>query len=106
MGIIIITLLDILLPIKLRVSIDSLEPLQSCPAFDHPFHEYVHSTTTSHASLRTLVAPVDLLLEDNTVDTRLEQSKGQTRLAFQFAQSVENFGTGVRSEVIDGRSQL
>jgi hypothetical protein len=58
------------------------------------------------ASLRTLVAPVDLLLKDNTVDACLEQSECQTCLTFQFAQTVENFGTGIRSEVVDGSSQL
>lgn len=51
-------------------------------------------------------APVNLLLQHNAVDARLEQGKGQARLALQLAQAVEDLGRGPRGQPVELRGQL
>jgi hypothetical protein len=58
-------------------------------------------TTTFVCSLpaatraRALVAPVDLLLQHDAVDAGLEQGEGETRLALEVPQAVEDVGARV-----------
>jgi hypothetical protein len=49
-----------------------------------------------------LVTPVDLLLEHDAVDARLQEREDETRLPFEFSQPIEDVGAGRPREVIKG----
>ena len=54
----------------------------------------------------TAIAPVNLLLQNYAVHAGLEQRKRQAGLALEVAQSVEDFGRGVRRKVFKYHSEL
>ena len=44
--------------------------------------------------------PRNLLLQNDAVNTRLEQRKHKARLALEVAQAVEDLGAGVRGQAV------
>jgi hypothetical protein len=65
--------------------------LPSKPASMHSPQRQTPPMPTAPLSLPPrLTAPVNLLLQNDTVHARLEQRKDQTRLALQLAQAVED----------------
>lgn len=53
-----------------------------------------------------LVAPVDFLLQDDAVDTRLEQGEHQARLSLELAQAVEYLRRRLGGHVVEYRGKL
>ena len=51
----------------------------------------------------TLVAPVNLLLQHDAVDARLEQREDEARLALELAQPVQDLARRRRREVVQRR---
>lgn len=74
-----------------------------CPVLTTPKHQ------TQPAPSRTplpLPIPRNLLLQHDTVDTRLEQRKHKARLALEVAQPVEDLGAGVRGQGVEEVGEL
>lgn len=53
-----------------------------------------------------LIAPVDFLLQDDAVDTRLEQGEHKARLSLELAQAVEYLGRRLGGHVVEDRGKL
>lgn len=60
----------------------------------------------SAPSLPRLVAPVELLLQHNTVNAGLEQGEDEARLALELAQAVEDLGGRLGRHGVEDRGQL
>lgn len=57
-----------------------------------------------HISMLCLVTPVNLLLQDDAVDARLEEREHQTRLSLEIAQTIEYLCRGLGGHCVeDGR---
>lgn len=53
-----------------------------------------------------LVTPVNLLLQDDAVDARLEEREHQARLSLEIAQTVEYLGRGLGGHCVENGSKL